>query len=446
MKSAGEVGRPWTGAELRELVKPDRVHRLVYTDPALFELEMERIFGRAWVYVAHESQLRAQGDFVRTRLGRHDVIVARHESGKLHVLQNRCAHRGALFCVVERGNAPGFTCPYHGWTYRLDGSLAGVPHRQSYPQDFSLDDPGNALFRAPRVDTYRGFVFASLSAGGLPLRGHLGVMTEAIDNLVDRAPAGEIEICEVPFRVEYQGNWKLHHENTTDIFHPSFVHASSVSAARGSQPGASRIDNDQTREQLGANAFTSEQWESIELVGLPNGHSYMGGFYQKGILAPNQTNDPVRARYQMALEARHGREAAAAILGINRFNNLIFPNMTLNAQNHQLRILQPIAVDRTLVTAYCFRLKGAPDEIYQRAVRYLNNLSSPASMISSDDFEIFERCQKGLSEEGRDWVDIKRGYGSDREGPNHSVSGSASELPIRAQFAAWLDYMSADPS
>ena len=137
--------------EIRALVKPNGAHRSLYTDPAIFDLEMERIFHRTWIFVAHESQLRKPGDFVRSKLGRHEVVVVRSGDEKIHVLQNRCAHRGAQFCTAKRGNALSFVCPYHAWSYSTDGTLQGVPHRQSYPPSFKLDDPANHLFQAPRT-------------------------------------------------------------------------------------------------------------------------------------------------------------------------------------------------------------------------------------------------------------------------------------------------------
>src|ERR1700722_1935616 len=116
-----------TATEIRGLVHPDRVHRRLYTDPAIFDLEMDRIFGRVWIYVAHESQLAAAGDFVRTRLGRHDVLVTRHADGRVYVLLNRCAHRGARVTAATQGSCRSFICPYHGWSYAADGTLEGLP-------------------------------------------------------------------------------------------------------------------------------------------------------------------------------------------------------------------------------------------------------------------------------------------------------------------------------
>jgi Ring hydroxylating alpha subunit (catalytic domain) len=129
---------------------------------------------------------------------------------------------------------------------------------------------------------------------------------------------------------------------------------------------------------------------------------------------------------------------------MRRFNNIIYPNLVLNAQYQQMRVTIPLAVDRTLVRVHCFRLKGAPDEIFQRAVRFLTTLGSPASMIFSDDVEMLERCQQGLARESGAWIDVSRGFDSDHRGDNGSISGAASEMPMRVQFKAWIDCMTAD--
>ena len=130
---------------------------------------------------------------------------------------------------------------------------------------------------------------------------------------------------------------------------------------------------------------------------------------------------------------------------MDRFNNLIYPNLSVNAQYHQIRMVQPLAVDRTLIQAWCFRLKGAPDEIFRRAIRFLTTLSSPASMIFSDDIEIFSRCQSGLADNAIEWLDVSRGYHSDLDTVEGAkASPGASELPTRMQFKSWLRYMTGD--
>ena len=90
---------------LAMLVQPDRVHRSVYADPAIFDLEMERVFGRAWLALGHESQVRNVGDYFTTRMGREPVIVIRKSEDQIGVLINRCVHRGSMVCAEGRGNA-----------------------------------------------------------------------------------------------------------------------------------------------------------------------------------------------------------------------------------------------------------------------------------------------------------------------------------------------------
>jgi hypothetical protein len=126
---------------------------------------------------------------------------------------------------------------------------------------------------------------------------------------------------------------------------------------------------------------------------------------------------------------------------MNRFNNIIYPNLLINAQHQQMRITVPLSVDLTLVHVHCFRLKGAPEEMFHRAIRFLTTLGSPASMIFSDDVEMLERCQQGLAKQAGPWINIARGFDKDRRDSNGSIGGAASELPMRVQFEAWVNYL-----
>lgn len=437
------IDTPLGADDIRALIRPDHVHRRAYADPQIFAMEQERIFGRLWIYVAHESQLKKPGDFIRTRLSKYEVLVTRHNDGEIYVLHNRCPHRGARLCMVDGGTSRTFSCPYHAWVFRPDGSLSSVPHPKSYPANFSITDPQNHMQRVANVQSYRGFVFANLSDNPPPLLDHLGPMTDVIDNLVDRAPDGEVEIADSSFSLEYSGNWKLHLENAADIFHPTFVHSSSVLPARKAPANASILDQDQTREMLLANGFGFKEWEGIQLSGLDSGHTYMTSFYNQGVLA-NQNEDPVSAKYRALLAEKIGVERANSVLGMTRFNNIIYPNLIINAQYQQMRVTIPLSVDRTLVRIHCFRLKGAPDEMFHRAVRFLTTIGSPASMIFSDDVEMLERCQRGLATETGPWIDFSRGLDNDQTDADGSVSGAASEMPMRVQFKAWLKHMTAE--
>ena len=145
------------------MVEAERVHRRVFVDPEVFELEMDRIFGRSWIYVGHESQVPNAGDYFTTHVGRQPVVMTRDADGKIHVLQNRCPHKGAIVCPERSGHAKRLVCMYHGWTFAADGSLAAVPVRSGYDNTcFDPTDRANGMKRLPRVENYRGFVFASL--------------------------------------------------------------------------------------------------------------------------------------------------------------------------------------------------------------------------------------------------------------------------------------------
>src|SRR5262249_54182493 len=109
------------------LIQEDRVHRLIYTDPAIFEAEMTNVFGGTWTYIAHESEIPNENDFITRRLGLRPLIVVRDMNGTIRALYNRCTHRGTTLCRWDKGNSKSFQCPYHGWNFLNTGKLRGVP-------------------------------------------------------------------------------------------------------------------------------------------------------------------------------------------------------------------------------------------------------------------------------------------------------------------------------
>ena len=293
------------------------------------------------------------------------------------------------------------------------------------------------------MESYRGFIFASHAANGPGLTEFLGSLASALDNMVDRAPNGTLTQTGGVLRMEYRGNWKLFMENATDLVHPSVVHESSVAAARAHREAlAADPSTSQTLQMLLSNGLAMPQWAGVPLHADPHGHVYMGGFYKDGVIAPVRS-DPVFDRYRASLVARHGEERTKQILAVDRFNNLIWPNLSVNARFGVLRQIQPVAVDRTRVTSTCFRFDGAPDEMFDLTLQFLNTASSASSMVASDDLEIFERCQRGMADGSLPWLDIRRGRQTDQQQTDGSITApGTSELAIRNQFSAWLSHMS----
>ena len=209
---------------IRALVHRDRVHRSLYLDSEVFDLEMHKIFGSTWVYVGHESLVPKPGDFITTRIGKHPVVVSRHADGKIYVIHNSCGHRGAIVCNEAKGNAQIFRCCYHGWTFKTNGDLDAVAMPRGYGKDFDFTNPALGMGRLPRVGIYRGFVFASLAKKGPSLDEHLGHAKDLIDELCDRAPQGEIDLGGGVHKYLFRGNWKLQLENAVDMYHVPFSH------------------------------------------------------------------------------------------------------------------------------------------------------------------------------------------------------------------------------
>ena len=423
---------------MKSLVKRDHVHRSVYLDPQIFTLEMERLFARTWVYVGHDSLVPRPGDFLTTRIGSQPVVMSRHTDGKVYVIYNSCGHRGAIVCNEDKGNARLFRCCYHGWTFKTNGDLDAVAMPRGYGPDFDASNPALGMGRLPRVEIYRGFVFASLAADGPTLTEHLGPARMSIDELVDRAPDGEIDLSAGVHKYMFRGNWKLQLENTVDMYHVPFSHESSV---RRDGRQFDRGTGQKAGSAISDRGSAAQKWEQrIAWGSRSNGHSWAG--HQP--VAEEASTDPVYLEYVAALEARHGKERTQVILAPKRHNTAFYPNMTLQALNSHVRVIVPIAVDRTEVNVFPIRLKGAPEAMNRQSVRHLNLTHSAASLIQTDDLECFRRCQEGLSAQSSDWVWFARGAHSDTEDENGDyVNKGTVEVQQRAQFAAWLRLMSA---
>ena len=428
----------YSNEHIASLVEPARLHRSIYTDPKIFELEMARIWGKAWIFIGHESQVKNAGDFYTTRINHKiPVIMTRDRKGDVHVLHNRCAHKGAKLVDTPCGNARAFRCCYHGWTFANDGSLIKIPNEGGYENTgFKLDDPMNNLQKV-RHENYRGFIFATLDNSMPDLKTWMGGAIDCFDNLCDRAPEGEVEVAGGVLRYEHDCNWKLFLENLNDTMHPMVTHQSVVQAAEDyiATLPAEAAGKRAEAEIIPPFGSSYEKFEESGITGFKFGHHYDGG--KTSIHAGYS----VMPAYREAMVAAYGEQRTNEIFSFNTHNTLYYPSLTIKCAVQNIRIVRPVSVNKCIVETWSFRLKGAPEEMLQRTLLYSRLINSNASMVGPDDLEAYMRIQDGLESDGDDWVEMYRQYGWDQQQDDRTVGGGVSDLDMRTQYQAWKNYM-----
>lgn len=227
-------------SETLDDVRRGMIPAYIYNDRELFELEKERIFGRAWIFVAHESELAKPGDYVVRRVLDDSFIIVRDEHGEVRAHFNMCLHRGMQVCRAEIGNASHFRCPYHGWAYRNDGRIVGLPfHAEAYGGEAGFKRKGQRLLPAPSLDIHNGLIFISLDPEAPALVDYLGDFAFYLDYYTKQSPSG-IEL-RGPQRWRIKANWKIGAENFAgDMYHTPQTHTSVVEIGLFREPKAEK--------------------------------------------------------------------------------------------------------------------------------------------------------------------------------------------------------------
>ncbi len=419
--------RPAAAVDYRTLVSEDRVHGSLYHDPAVFADELEAIFTRGWAFVGHESEVPNPGDWVSRRLGQEPVLLTRHRSGAVHVVANRCSHRGTALCWAARGTTNRFQCNYHAWTFDLDGTLVAVP----YPAGFDKDTDALGLDRPGQVESYRGFVFANLDGSGGPLATHLGEGgTGLIDRLCDLSPTGRIDVSRGWIGHKVSSNWKMWPESDNDGYHLNWVHASMV----GSSP-----DTYYNETVLGGetgNQSRAVDWGDghVELDFRPS--------YTRALAWLGTTADRVPG-YCRALEDARGPERAHRLLWDGPPHALVFPNLFLGEMN--LAIIEPVSPTEMVHWHTAVQLEGVDDAFNARLRRQSEAAMGPAAFIVPDDAVTAERIQGALAGarpawagQGRGWLDVSRGARREQPGPQGERAALVSDETTNRGF--WRQY------
>ena len=381
---------------------------------------MAHVFEGTWVFIGLESQIPKPHDFITAYLGRQPVILMRDAQGQIGCFLNTCRHRGTIVCPFMRGNQPIHVCRYHGWTYDSAGRNVGVAQKRDgqYPQSFDAED--HDLARVPRLESYRGLLFASLSPDVKPLQDHLGEARTFLDLVIDQGRNG-LEF--VPGEVSYtfDGNWKLQFENGLDYYHFASTHSSyadllKVRAQSGVGPKA--VSYEAADEQEGQGSFSFE-----------NGHSVMWSIRKQGRIY----------RRPLTENAEHFEEVVNRVDNtrvkwmLRQRNLTIFPNLQIiDISSLQLRIWRPLAVDRTEMISHCLAPVGESAEARRLRIRQYEDFFNPTGLATSDDNVMYEYCQTGYEAQTDGWT---QGYARGMGGPIIDRNRYAEDLGIHT--AGW---------
>lgn len=354
------------------------------------------------------------------------MIVVRDRKKDVHVLLNRCRHRGATVCEHKKGKTNSFVCPYHGWSYALDGSLRGVPHPESYGDCL---DKSELPLVSLRVEQYNGMIFATFKDDIEPLSDFLGPAKKWIDLFMKQGAGYPVKVGG-EHRFRFPGNWKIQLENTTDAYHFPLVHKSFLSS----------VD-----EQ------TLELFDFVEGPGyvedLGNGHSVMVMIPDLVDLEAN-LDLPIPERFQELAEQLRAEgqdeEAVRRIVravGGSGFNLNLFPNIACSMAF--FRVLQPIAVDETEIHHAVITMDGGPAVANRYRLRLHEHFQGPMGFGTPDDSEAWERVQRGASAGTDLWIMLNRGLPGETPSADGLVSDVSAETGMRAGYQQWKKMMSA---
>lgn len=423
------------------------VHRDLFRDAELFTLEMEHVFEASWVYLCHESQLPNAHNYYTTHIGRTPVVVMRGEDGALRGFVNACPHRGTRLYTARQGTAQVQMCPYHAWCFDSAGRCVRIKDQPQAGYAKPFEHESHDLAPLGRLASYQGFVFGALPAHVPALEDYLGDTRFFIDTFAEQSAQG-MEILPGEVSYVYRGNWKLQVENTMDIYHLTTVHSTfaKIVQQRGEREAAAAGADKVRAVNLGAlSGLEAGTWT------FPHGHTVFWG------------TDPLREN--RALWAMRpdllGRGVDARKVDwmfrprvVNFFPNIQF----VDSACMQLRVIRPLAADRTEMTMFCLAPRGEPAAGRRRRLRQYEDFFNASGIATPDDVACYEDIHAGgLSAARNEWIQgFARGMDKVIAGPDayardidiqplESCSGVGiqDETVFRGFYREWLQRMQA---
>jgi 3-phenylpropionate/trans-cinnamate dioxygenase subunit alpha len=359
-------------------------------------------------------------------MGEDPVLVIRDTQGQIRAFLNVCRHRGNRLCRAEFGNAASFTCAYHGWTYRNDGRLVGVPYlKEAYYGELQRENWG--LTPVAQLDNYKGLLFATFDPQAPPLREYLGEMAWYLDAFFDRREGG-VEVIGGMHKWIMPCNWKFPAENFGgDGYHTSWSHLSAIQTGSG---GDFRVSPDPNGVMLSPG----------------NGHCVIG-------VGPDTVADPPAAEilaYEAGIVPEMRKRLGQRLDRVKPIVGTVFPNFSmLRPTSRTFRVWHPRGPDKTEVWAWVFADKAAPPEV-KEAIRLAGvRVFGPSGTFEQDDMDNWQGCtQTGRGVVARRYsLSYEMGLGHERFDEDLGALASDyrySESNHRGFYRRWAQLMAAD--
>lgn len=431
--------------EVEKNIENGRFPQWLVTDPEIYELEKERIFGRTWQFLAHESELKEPGSFVTRMMVDDPIILVKNKNGEINAFLNSCSHRGVRLCTEDYGNKKAFSCPYHGWTYNLNGELIGVVAGNKVFGE-SMDKSEWGLRPVPRVESYQGMIFGNLDPDAMSLEDYLGEMKWYFDIMLGRSDGG-MEVRGVPQRWVAKANWKMTSENfAADPYHVQTTHRSAVELKlTPSDPLYASYGHQVVLSNgHGINVITSATGRSNNIYqGMPES---MWPMFEKNL----------------------NKEQLDIFSRVQNFVGGVFPNLSFLSScsgtegtkyNHlQFRVWRPLGPDQVEIWVWYMIDKALPEDYKEKSYKGFIATFGAAGTLEQDDTENWARiveASQGLMARDRNLsYNNMLNYlmGLDNLDPDENFPGPGKAYPTcytdhiaRSMHKYWLELITKEP-